>query len=86
MQADDHEMNRLLKKTLSHPDREKVLGYLIGRGEGTSAHELADALGLDPAKVSYHLEVLRDADLVIQVEEGQGHGERAYAAAGIADR
>ncbi len=79
-------MNRLLEGALSHPDRKKILGYLKGSAEGTSARELADVLDLGAAKVSYHLKVLRDAALVVQVEEGQGHGERAYLAAGLASQ
>jgi len=86
MQAEDKKMNRLLKGAFSHPDRKEILSYLMGSAEGTSARELADVLGLDPAKVSYHLKVLCDADLVMQVEEGQGQSERAYVAAGMAGR
>jgi DNA-binding transcriptional ArsR family regulator len=86
MQDEDHKMKRLLKGALSHPDRGKILGYLLGNAEETSTSELAGALGLDAAKVSYHLKVLRGADLVMQVEEEQGRGERAYLAAGLAGR
>ncbi len=87
MCSEDHKMkNRLLKGAFSHPDRREVLGYLMGSAEGASASELADVLGLDAVKVSYHLKVLRDADLVMQVEEGQGQGELAYLAAGLAGR
>ena len=84
MQADNNKMTRLLKRALSHPDRREILGYLMGSAEETSTSELADALDLDAAKVSYHLKVLRDADLVMQAEEAQGQGERTYLAAGMA--
>jgi DNA-binding transcriptional ArsR family regulator len=79
-------MNRLLEGALSHPDRKKILGYLMGSAEETSPSELAEALDLGVARVSYHLKVLHGADLVTQAEEAQGHGERAYLAAGMAGR
>jgi DNA-binding transcriptional ArsR family regulator len=82
MQAEDKKMSRLLKGALSHPDRKAILDCLIGSAEGMSERELADVLDLDPAKASYHLKVLRDANLVMQIEEGQEHGKRAYVAAG----
>ncbi len=79
-------MNRLLKRALSHPDRKEILGYLMGSGEPTSERELADVFNLSEPKVKYHLKVLRDAELVTQIDEGQGQDGRTYAAAGMAGR
>jgi len=83
MQGEDDKMSLLLKGALSHPDRREILGYLMGSAEEASTGALAAALGLDAVKVSYHLKVLRGAELVVEVEEEQGHGERAYVAAGM---
>jgi DNA-binding transcriptional ArsR family regulator len=79
---------RQLKQALSHPARQAILGYLLGSGEPMSEGDLARLLDLGEAKVTYHLTVLRQADLVMQTEEGQepGLGEREYLAAGMAGR
>lgn len=84
MKYADRKMHRLLKGALSHPDRKEILGYLMGRAGPMSEGDLARVLDIGEAKVKYHLTVLRDAELVMQVEEGQGQGEHAYVAAGMA--
>ncbi len=45
-----------------------LLGFLAGNKTGTEEIELAEALGLTPPLVRYHLEVLQSADLVAHVE------------------
>jgi DNA-binding transcriptional ArsR family regulator len=85
MQGEDDQMNLLLKRALSHPDRREALGYLMGSGEGVSESELADVLDLGRARLKYHLTVLRNADLIAEIEDvqEQGQGECAYVAAGF---
>ncbi len=77
---------RLLKQALAHPARQEILGHLMGSAEPMSEGDLAMLLDLGEAKVTYHLTVLRNADLVVQTEDGQepGPGEREYLAAGMA--
>ncbi|HEX7244218.1 MAG TPA: helix-turn-helix domain-containing protein [Solirubrobacterales bacterium] len=59
-----------LKRAVGHPKRLEMLGYLAaGRKKGMEEDELADALGLTPPLVKYHLGVLQSADLVAHVEE-----------------
>ncbi len=58
-----------LKRAVRHPKRLEMLGYLAGQDGGTEEDELADALGLTPPLVKYHLGVLQSADLVAYVEE-----------------
>lgn len=60
--------NPVIKRALSHPKRLEMLGYLTGKEGGTEEDELADALGLTPPLVKYHLGVLQSADLVAYVE------------------
>ncbi len=86
MEYTDPHTTRLLKGALSHPARQEILGYLMGSAEPMSKGDLADVLDIGEAKVKYHLKVLRDADLVVQDEEGQGQGEQAYLAVGMAGR
>jgi len=79
---------RLLKQALSHPARQEILGHLMGSAEPMSEGDLAKLLDLGEAKVTYHLAVLRNAELVAQTEDGHelGPGEREYLAAGMAGR
>lgn len=65
-------------RALSHPVRLRMWGVLAGGA--SSAAELARALGVSHASASYHLRVLRDAGVVVLLEERQVQGglERRY--------
>ncbi len=54
-------------KVLSDKQRRDVLEML--RGGRLSAGEIAERLGITPAALSYHLRLLREADLVIEYRE-----------------
>lgn len=54
-------------KVLSEPVRRKIL-ELLKEGR-RSAGELAKALGMSPAALSYHLRLLKEAGLVIEYKE-----------------
>jgi DNA-binding transcriptional ArsR family regulator len=58
-----------LNRAVRHPKRLEMLGYLAGSKTGMEEVELADALGLTPPLVKYHLGVLESADLVAHVED-----------------
>ncbi len=62
-----------------HPKRVEILGYLTQKG-GADEAELGKVLDLTAPTVKYHLSVLHDADLIVQVEDGD-HGQRSYIAA-----
>lgn len=54
-------------KALSDPARRKIL-ELLKEGR-RSAGELAEALEVTPAALSYHLKLLKQADLVMEYKE-----------------
>ena len=54
-------------KVLSEPLRRQILELL--KGGRMSAGELAIALNASPAALSYHLRLLREAELVIEYKE-----------------
>lgn len=54
-------------KALSDPQRREIL-TLLKKGR-LNAGEIAEHLGAVPAKVSYHLKLLKQADLVIEYKE-----------------
>ncbi len=54
-------------KVLSEPLRRQILELL--KGGRMSAGELAIALNVSPAALSYHLRLLREAELVIEYKE-----------------
>ncbi len=56
-------------KALSHPDRARILEYLLEKGEA-SFTELTKLLDTSPGKVSYHLRVLMEAGLVEETGRG----------------
>ncbi len=58
-----------LKRAVRHPKRLELLGYLAGKQGGMEEDELAEALGLTPPLVKYHLGVLQSADLVAHAED-----------------
>ena len=55
-------------KTLSDPQRREIL-TLIKKNYRMSAGEIADALGVSPQKLSYHLKILKESDLLIESKE-----------------
>jgi len=57
-----------LKQAVGHSGRQEILGYLEGKKTGVDEVELAEALGLNPPLVKYHLGVLHSADLVAPTE------------------
>ena len=54
-------------KVLSEPLRRQILELL--KGGRMSAGELARALNVSPAALSYHLRLLKEAELVIEYKE-----------------
>lgn len=86
MDYTDPHTTRLLKGALSHPNRQEILGYLMGSAEPMSEGDLTRMLDIEEAQVKYHLTVLRGAELVMQIKEGQEPDGRAYSAAGMAGR
>lgn len=55
-------------KTLSDPMRREIL-TLIKKNYRMSAGEIAEALGVSPQSLSYHLKLLRESDLLIESKE-----------------
>lgn len=68
------------KRALSHPMRREILDYLTEEG-GAGGGDLIEALGLTTATVKYHLAVLQDADLVVQVEGSEQGGDGRFCVA-----
>lgn len=54
-------------KVLSDSQRRDILVML--KGGRLSAGEIAERMGLTPAALSYHLKLLRSADLVIEYKQ-----------------
>lgn len=54
-------------KVLSDSQRRDILVML--KGGRLSAGEIADRMGLTPAALSYHLKLLKSADLVIEYKQ-----------------
>ena len=61
-------MNTLLK-AISDPTRREILHML--RKKDLSAGEIADAFAMTKPSISHHLEMLKKANLVVAVKEGQ---------------
>lgn len=56
-----------LFKVLADPQRREILVML--RKERLNAGEIAQRLGLSPAALSYHLKLLKGADLILEYRE-----------------
>ena len=54
-------------KVLADPQRREILTML--RGGRMNAGEIAQRLGVSPAALSYHLKLLKAADLVLEYKE-----------------
>lgn len=54
-------------KVLADEQRREILVML--KKERMNAGEIAEKLGITPAALSYHLKLLRDADLVLEYKE-----------------
>ena len=61
-------MNVLLK-ALSDPTRREILRML--RKKDLTAGEIADAFSMTKPSISHHLDMLKKANLVVAVKEGQ---------------
>jgi DNA-binding transcriptional ArsR family regulator len=61
-------MNILLK-AISDPTRREILRML--RKRDMTAGEIADAFDMTKPSISHHLDMLRKANLVVSVKEGQ---------------
>ncbi|HVA98251.1 MAG TPA: autorepressor SdpR family transcription factor [Bacteroidia bacterium] len=59
----------LLFKALGDPTRRKIIELL--RKKDMTAGEIADAFTISKPSISHHLDILRQADIVISVKEGQ---------------
>lgn len=55
-------------KALSDPLRREIL-TLVKKNYKMSAGELAEALGVSPQSLSYHLKLLKESDLLIESKE-----------------
>lgn len=55
-------------KTLSDSTRREIL-TLIKKNYRMSAGEIAEALGVTPQSLSYHLKLLKESDLLIETKE-----------------
>ena len=55
-------------KTLSDPQRREIL-TLIKKNYRMSAGEIAEALGVSPQNLSYHLRLLKESELLIESKE-----------------
>ena len=55
-------------KTLADPVRREIL-TLIKKNYRMSAGEIAEALGVSPQSLSYHLRLLKESDLLIESRE-----------------
>ena len=55
-------------KTLSDPRRREIL-TLIKKNYRMSAGEIAEALGVTPQSLSYHLKLMKECDLLIETKE-----------------
>ena len=55
-------------KTLADPVRREILSQ-IKKNYRMSAGELAEALGVSPQSLSYHLRLLKESDLLIESRE-----------------
>lgn len=55
-------------KTLSDPLRRDIL-MLIKKNYRMSAGELAEALGVTPQSLSYHLRLLKESELIFETKE-----------------
>ena len=56
-------------KALDDPTRRKILEML--REKDLTAGEIADAFEISKPSISHHLDLLRQADMVISIKEGQ---------------
>ena len=59
----------LLFKALSDPTRREILEML--RKKDLTAGEIADAFDMTKPSISHHLDMLKQANLVIAVKQGQ---------------
>lgn len=58
-----------LFKALDDPTRRKILEML--KEKDLTAGEIADAFDMSKPSISYHLDLLKRADLVISIKQGQ---------------
>ena len=56
-------------KALDDPTRRKIIELL--REKDLTAGEIADAFNISKPSISHHLELLKKADIVVSVREGQ---------------
>jgi ArsR family transcriptional regulator len=61
-------MNALFK-ALDDPTRREIIEML--RGKDMTAGEIADRFNISKPSISYHLQLLQQADLVVSVKKGQ---------------
>ena len=61
-------MNQLFK-ALNDPTRRQILEML--REQDLTAGEIADAFEISKPSISHHLDLLKQADLVVAIKEGQ---------------
>ncbi len=59
----------IIFKALSDEQRRKILAILKKEGGGVNAGDLAERLNITPAAISYHLRILKNADLVLEYKE-----------------
>jgi ArsR family transcriptional regulator len=64
----EDELNSLFK-ALNDPTRREILGLL--KEKDLTAGEIADQFSISKPSISHHLDLLRQAGLVVSVKEGQ---------------
>jgi len=81
-----HSMKPAFKRALSHPKRLAIFEYLTRKGTAIEEAELVEALDLAAPTMRYHLTVLCDADLIVQVKDGeQSRAEPSFVVADAAE-
>lgn len=73
-------MKPLLKAMIDHGLRLDILVCLVAEGP-LSIEQLATRTGKPPSAISYHLEVLRDCDLVDKSQEAESQSAGAMTVA-----
>ncbi|SDM51914.1 autorepressor SdpR family transcription factor [Lachnospira pectinoschiza] len=67
MKEGDYTAKANIFKVLSDKQRRDILVML--KDERLNAGEIAEKLGISPAALSYHLKLLKEADLVMEYKE-----------------
>jgi DNA-binding transcriptional ArsR family regulator len=77
--GDKRVIDQRLVRAVAHPLRVEILEVLVGKGE-MSPTQIADTLQSKPGNVSYHVNVLRDCEVLelVRTEPRRGALEHYY--------